>query len=138
MPEQQAPAKKSRMRRNLSSVGIALAIAAVFAYVRGFGFGQPVKTNVSALCDGFFVSGVLVGGVGAMLWVSTTGFFDILAYGIKNLAALVPFHHGRKYQHYADYKAEKEAQRPKPQYFLLVIGVGMILLSCLLLAALYA
>ena len=138
MSEEQPIEKKSKLRRNLIALGVALALTAVFAYVRGFGFDRPAKTNLSALCDGFFVSGVLVGGVGAMLWVSTTGFFDILAYGVKNLAALVPFHHRRKYQHYYDYKAEQDAKRQKPQYFLLVIGLLMIVLSCLTLVFLYA
>ncbi|MDD7121699.1 MAG: DUF3899 domain-containing protein [Clostridiales bacterium] len=133
MDQKKAPEQKKSLRRYLISTACALLLAALFAQIRGFSFSQPLAANLAALCDGFFVSGMLVVGLGAMIWVSTTGFFDILSYGFKNLSVLVPFHHRRKYKHFYEYKAEQAAKRSKPQFFLLVIGLIMVLIAAIFL-----
>lgn len=133
MKQKKNPESKQQLRQYLISAACALLLAALFAQIRGFGFDQAAAANLSALCDGFFVSGMLIGGLGAMVWVSTTGFFDILSYGFKNLAVLVPFRHRRKYQHFYEYKAEQAAKRSKPQLFLLVIGLIMVLIAAIFL-----
>ena len=133
MDQKKAPEQKKSLRRYLISTACALLLAVLFAQIRGFSFSQPLATNLAALCDGFFVSGMLVAGLGAMIWVSTTGFFDILSYGFKNLSVLVPFHHRRKYKHFYEYKAEQAAKRSKPQFFLLVIGLSMVLIAAIFL-----
>ena len=79
MDQKKAPEQKKSLRRYLISTACALLLAVLFAQIRGFSFSQPLAANLAALCDGFFVSGMLVAGLGAMIWVSTTGFFDILS-----------------------------------------------------------
>ena len=133
MDQKKAPEQKKPLRRYLISTACALLLAVLFAQIRGFSFSQTLAANLAALCDGFFVSGMLVAGLGAMIWVSTTGFFDILSYGFKNLSVLVPFHHRRKYKHFYEYKAEQAAKRSKPQFFLLVIGLIMVLIAAIFL-----
>ena len=133
MDQKKAPEQKKPLRRYLISTACALLLAALFAQIRGVSFSPPLAANLAALCDGFCVSGMLVAGLGAMIWVSTTGFFDILSYGFKNLAVLVPFHHRRKYKHFYEYKAEQAAKRSKPQFFLLVIGLIMVLIAAIFL-----
>lgn len=133
MEQKKETAKKTMLRRYLISALCAALFVTLFSQIRGFAFGKALKDNLSALCDGFFVTGVLMGGIGAMVWVSTTGFFDILAYGFKNLAVLVPFRHNRKYKHFYEYKAEQSAKRSKPQFFLLVIGLILIAIAGILL-----
>lgn len=133
MEREKDPARKKKLRRYLISSFCAAFSVALFSQIRGFAFENALKENLSALCDGFFVSGVLFGGLGAMVWVSTTGFFDILGYGFKNLAVLIPFHHRRKYKHFYEYKAEQSAKRTKPQLFLLIIGLVLIAAAAILL-----
>lgn len=38
-----------------------------------------------AMSDGFFVTGFLNFGLGALIWISTTGFFDIFGYSAKSI-----------------------------------------------------
>ena len=38
-----------------------------------------------AMSDGFFVTGFLNFGFGALIWISTTGFFDIFGYSAKSI-----------------------------------------------------
>lgn len=127
MKQKKDAAKESQPRRYLIAGLCAACAVALISMLRGFGLDRTAQQNLSALCDGFFVSGILIGGIGAMVWVSTTGFFDILAYGFKNLSILLLFRRDRKYKRFYDYKAEQDAKRQKPQFFLL--GIGLILLA---------
>ena len=138
MEENKQIERQKRRKRYLIAAAVAVLIAAVVAQIRGFGFHQTIRTNLAALCDGCFVSGVFIGGVGCLVWVSTTGFFDMLSYGFKNIASLIPFRPRRKHQKFYDYKQEKNEKRGKTQYFLLVIGLIMIALSVVFVIALYA
>ncbi len=133
MDQKKESARKASLRRYLISACCAAFSVALFSQIRGFALDGALKDNLSALCDGFFVTGILMGGVGAMVWVSTTGFFDILAYGFKNLAVLIPYRHHRKYKHFYEYKAEQSAKRSKPQFFLLIIGLILIAIAAILL-----
>ena len=45
--------------------------------------GDVTISTVHALSDGFFVVGLLNLGFGFLMWVSTTGFFDIFGYSAK-------------------------------------------------------
>ena len=38
-----------------------------------------------AMSDGFFVTGFLNFGLGALIWISTTGFFDVFGYSAKSI-----------------------------------------------------
>lgn len=127
MKQKKDAAKEPQLRRYLIAGLCAACAVALISMLSGFGFDRTAQQNLSALCDGFFVSGILIGGIGAMVWVSTTGFFDILAYGFKNLSILLLFRRDRKYKRFYDYKAERDAKRQKPQFFLL--GIGLILLA---------
>lgn len=96
------------------------------------------KGIYKALCDAFFVPGVLSLLFFALLFVVREGAFDGLAYATKNaLSRLIPS--GKKeIQKYTDYKAEKSAGREKKSsvIFLLVIG-GVFFAASLVFFVLY-
>lgn len=133
---------KTQTRNALLRYGITGAAALVMAFaaaeLRGFAWQQASNLQARYLSDGFFVAGLVLTGLGALVWISTTGFFDIFSYGFKSLLVLFsPLRRPSEHQHYYDYKQEKDAKRGKPLYFLLIVGVACLALSVILLALYY-
>ena len=115
---------------------IALAITAAVAVYQGLAPGLGAALTCRFLSDGFFVSGLLLTGFGGLVWVSTTGFFDIFSYGFKSLLVLFsPMKKPHEHEKFYEYKLAKDAKRGKPQYSLLVVGLACVALSliCLML-----
>ena len=109
------------------SLAIQLAVAAVIAYmiylsrVDGLNTATYAHKRYAAVpqawplrcaSDALFVPAVLWLGLAGLMWVSTTGFFDIFSYAFKSLLVLFstlkkPSDLGSFY----DYKLEKEEKR---------------------------
>ena len=113
-----------------------LVFAGFIAYARYTGnpYGDEVIINeFQALSDGFFVVGFLNLAFGLLLWISTTGIFDILSYGLK--AALYLFTSKRKDKAeggYYEYKMRKKEKRKAVPFETLWIGLGMIVIGIIL------
>ena len=115
-----------------------LALVFAVARLRGLDFSKSVQLNARYLSDGFFVVGLLATGLGLLIWVSTTGFFDILGYGVKSLLVLfTSLKKPRDHLSFYDYKQIRNENRGKPHYALLLSGVACILLSLACLAVYY-
>lgn len=122
----------------LSSAAVALLIALPVSRLRGFAWGQAAAFNCRYLSDGFFVAGLLMTGLGALIWISTTGFFDIMSYGVRSLTVLFSsLKHPRDHKTYYDYKLERDAKRGKPRFSILLVGLASVALSALFLALYY-
>ena len=68
-----------------AAVGLIIAGLVFLSYQNNY---DIVHTNekvliLGALANCFFISGVIVGGFGALILISGEGFFDIIAYGTK-------------------------------------------------------
>lgn len=114
----------------------ALLIAVPVAFLRGFSPDLPFSINARYLSDGFFVAGLLLTGVGSLIWVFSTDFFDIFAYGFKSLLVLCtaivkPTDH----QTFYEYKLSRDKKRKKASYFILIVGLVFLTLAliCLLI-----
>ena len=96
-------------------------------------FGYNTDT-LGALCDAFFVPGIFFAGIGCLVFISTTGFFDSLSYAVRFAAhALLPFVKIEKKSYY-DYKVEKEDRREgRTSASLLIVGLVFIGISCIFL-----
>ncbi len=115
-----------------------LALAFAVARLRGLDFSKSVQLNARYLSDGFFVVGLLATGLGLLIWVSTTGFFDILGYGVKSLLVLfTSLKKPRDHISFYDYKQIRNENRGKPRHALLLSGAACILLSLACLAVYY-
>jgi hypothetical protein len=85
------------------------------------------------LCDGFFVSCILITLFGILVWIASTGFFDSLGYALKTAAhLLIPFKRGQRKSYY-DYKMEKEEKRMPAQSFLIWVGLVFLAISAVFL-----
>lgn len=94
---------------------------------------------LGALCDGFFVPGILFLCFGLLVLVSGTGQFDMLSYGMHSLLVLfTPFKKVEKHDSFYDFKLLREARRKeKPRMYLLHMG-GIFLGMALICLAMYA
>ncbi len=127
--------KKKLFLSYLITFVIALVLSFLIASYRGFAFQNSVYLNAWALSDGTFVTGLLLTGVGALVWVSTTGFFDIFSYGFHSLLLLfTAFKKPQDHMNFYDYQQEKKEKRGATPVYIFVVGVLFVLLSLLFLA----
>lgn len=117
----------------IMAVIVMLLVAGSVALMRGLSFSAPLHEIYAALSDGFFVSGILFGGIGLLVLISRTGFFDMLSYGLQGLMYLIPGLRPRKQETFYDYKTAREERRGKPSWQLALIGFTGILLAVLFL-----
>ena len=130
------------MKKKLLKFGVPFllgaAIALAVAWGQGLG-GLGSAWSLRALSDGCFVTTILMGGMGVMMWVSTTGFFDIFSYAGKSLLVLFsPLTQPEKLKKFYEYKADKDEKRKKADYTLLIVGAAFLLLSFAFLGGYYA
>ena len=114
------------------------AVAAMLARYQGLDGAQTLSMNARCLSDGCFVVGLMMTGVGLLTWVATTGFFDMLSYGvIYGVRAFVGLFGGSRKpndQSFYDYKMAKDEKRGSTQYAILASGIVFIGLSVVFLA----
>ncbi len=118
--------------------GLMLAFAAM--WIRGLFDAESVADVVMAVSDGFTVAGLLYLCMGSLMWVSTTGMFDIFAYAFKKAAhALVPGMVDNDTKDFYEYKMDKKEKRKAfTQHSALVVGAGFIALSLILTLVWYS
>ena len=115
--------KLSEIIRSLLS-GILISFL-VFFLQQGRGYDV-----FHCLCDAFFVSGVLLAGIGGLLFVSSKGVFDLAFYSVRSLFTIT-FRKERS-ESPSEYIERKRDERRnwKPQLF---TGLIFILLSVVFL-----
>lgn len=88
------------------------------------------------LADAFTIPSVVMLMLGVLVWISTTGSFDILGYAFKRAKeAFVP----SKYTHeqFYDYKVRKDQHRKKGYGFMFISG-GIYVIPAIIFNILYA
>jgi len=129
MPDAQ-PRMKTWLRYTIA-FGIALILVIAITLYRGFDFALPLYHNAGAIADGCFVSGVLIFGFGLLLRIATTGFFDMLSYGMRSFFNLLigAFRRPENEPKFYDYKVAKAEKRGKPGYTLVIVGAVLLIFS---------
>lgn len=121
-------------KKTLKSIGIQFGIAAVLsiavAFANGLSFSDDMYLIWHHLCDGFFIVAVMYVGVGSLLWISATGFFDIFGYAVKFIAhRFSPSHRDERFTYY-DYKCEQNDKREGKPITHTVLIAGLLVLAC--------
>ncbi len=88
------------------------------------------------LSDAFLVAGVMIGGIGLLLFVSNEGVFDGLSYGFKVLAQMFKRRPTPVKETYYDYRMARG--RNKLSFGFLLICGGAFLTICIIFSILYA
>jgi len=126
---------KRSLRKYLiaSAIGIAIGIA-VFAAKGGFDAADRVQV-LYAFCDACFVPGVLLMGIGALVFCADDGVFDMLSYGTMKVINLVRSEKRRSSfpKTFYDYRQMKQAGRNGGFGYLLILGGVFIALAVMFL-----
>ena len=91
---------------------------------------EPVKIY-HILCDSFFVVGVLIAAVGALIFVSNEGAFDPLVYGLRSFFDIFKKREKRKTQTYYDFRMAR-AEHKFSFGFILIVGLIFLAISAVM------
>lgn len=95
------------------------------------------KQVLRILSDAFFVPGVILAGVGLLIFASNGGAFDMLSYAFIRFCDL--FRRDVRNKKYKDFYEYREAKKDKKRgmAFMLTVGVIFIALAGIMLIAYY-
>ncbi len=116
----------------LITFGVGFFLSFLVMYSKNlFGTTDPA-TIFHILSDSFMVAGVMLGGLGLLVFVSNEGVFDILIFGTKQFFG---FFRKAKTQKFADLYEYKEAKAQKKLKFgsILVCGAFFLIASAVML-----
>ena len=121
---------KKRILEYSITFGVASLLAFIIAILSGVFKYKEAFRIYAAICDGLFISGILVLAVGGLLFIHNCGFFDIFAYGFMRFIALFKRNpRENKYETFYDFSVAR-AEKPKVEFgYFLIIGLGFILIS---------
>ena len=127
------------MKKKLLQYGISTAVGAAISiwvmYMEGLFEIEGLTTDLiyMILCDAFFVAGIFLALFGALVWISSTGFFDTFGFAFCTAAHLILPFIKHDTQTFYDYKTEKAEKRGDPKGFLAIVGIGYLLVSTVFL-----
>ena len=118
----------------------AFVAVLVTAYLSPRGYDEAAQVDkYLMLCDAFTIPGIVLIMVGALVWVSTTGFLDGLAYCIRfAIFSLIPGKRLERDEKYADYVERKSEKRMKGYGFLFWSGIATLIVSFVFMALFYS
>lgn len=132
--------RSSAWKRYLISSAIAIALAVLIAWAVGAFSVEGDAETVTILrlqkwCDAFFIDGIVFLAMAGLLFCSSLGAYDTIAFGLR-MAIGVMFRapEKRKYKDLYEYKQDKAKSRPKFLY-LLWIGLALFAVSLALFVA---
>ncbi len=117
----------------------ALLISFMIMLMRGLFEAEKLADKVLIICDGFTITSFAFLGIGALIWVSTTGWFDIFGFAFQRAVhVFIPGQIRDKTGSYYDYKMKKAAERkPFSERSTLIIGLVMLAASIVLTVVWY-
>lgn len=132
--------KKQKMIANIVVIVIGLIIATSICFTANI-FSQPQYEIMKVLSNAFLLPGVIFTGLGALIFVSNLGYFNIFDFGFKQLSSSFGKKEKRKAfrEKYPDfYTYNKEKMKEQAQFtFILFPGILFMLLSVLFTVLFY-
>ncbi len=123
---------KKKALRYIITLLIGFVTAGVVAYSQGL-FSQTETVKIlHILSDSFCVPGVLITGLGALIFVSNEGGFDALSYGMTSFFDIFRKEKKNKYRTFYDYKQARAEKNLRCGY-ILICGLIFLATSLLLL-----
>ncbi len=97
----------------LLTLGVGAALALVVMTSKKLFDQTDLATIYHILSDSFMVSGVLLGGLGLLVFASNEGTFDMLTFGTKQFFGFFRKNKEQKYADYYEYKEKRAANKVK-------------------------
>ena len=135
-------AKIGKAKTLLLRWGPPAAAGALIAWgaARARGLNGEISPALAARywSDGCFAAALLIGGIGALIWISTTGVLDIFSYGFSSLLTLfTSLRSPKKQMTYLDFKTYRDEKRKPSRPEWVIIGLVFLAVSALLLVLYY-
>ncbi len=90
-----------------------------------------LKATYQDLCDAFFVIGVVMSGMGLLIFTSNEGAFDMMVYGVRSFFDLFRKNPSKKYPTFYDYQTSRATKKLKFG-FMLTCGIFFTAVSLLM------
>ena len=122
-----------------AAIGAAIAILIMFAVYRVQTYAptaENAKNIMKILSDSFFVPGVILSGVGLIIFASNGGAFDMLAFAFIRFFDLLRKDVKGKYKDYYEYRQAKKDRHTK-MFFMLAVGLVFIAIAVVFLIVYY-
>jgi hypothetical protein len=131
--------KKSLLRYGITVAVAAVILVLVFVAEGLFTQQKSSQEVFKTLCDGFFVSGILLALFGILLRISGMGGFDGVSYCVYVVFVRFIPSKGKHIKNYTDYKTAKMAKRggKSSVAYLYIVGGALLALSVLFLILYY-
>lgn len=108
----------------------AVAVIVIYLLVHGFFDLETLSDKYRTISNAFFVPGSLMICSGALIWISTMGFFDLFSFSFKKLYERATFKREHEFEKYYDYKEHKEEKGRATGYsFLFLVGGVLVFVS---------
>ena len=127
----------SDKRKNIIVAVVLGFLIAGFVFISTADRGHTI---IHRACDGCFVSGILLGGMGVILHCANKGAFNLFGFGARfglNLILPIfgknPWAANGERETYYDYCEKKREREPKPVGHLLIVGGAFLLIAAVLL-----
>ena len=127
--------KKRKWLRYVVTLSIALLIGLAVLLARDAFHQTDAHLLLQALCDAFFVPGILILCVGFLVVVANDGLFDMINYGVGKTLRLVLSEKRRSAypKTFYDYRVMKHEGKNPSAAFLFFIGGGLVLVAVVFL-----
>ncbi len=129
---------KNTLKKYVIASVVALILAMLIMYWQGIFEAETTQQIMQAISDGFFIVGFMYFGFGLLFVAAHAGTLDIISYGFRSVIWLfTPFRKTRDEGGYYEYKMKKKEKRKAVPYFLIWIGIALILISVVFLVLYY-
>lgn len=116
-----------KLYRYLITIAIGLVMTFLVLLSKGaFGMSNT-KDIIHTLSDAFIVPGVVITGIGLLVFATNEGVFDIIVYGVGQFVKMFSANPSRR--KYKDFNEYREVKRSTKLSFGYIVIVGVIFLA---------
>lgn len=114
---------------------IAASILAFVMWLNKYSEAEDTLEKLRIIADAFTIPGVLIAGMGALIWASMQGIFDGIAFGFKHGAHILLPRILPEHENFYDYKMKKQEKREKTTIHrtMMIYGAVMVVISLLII-----
>ena len=111
------------------TTAVGLAIAVIMTLSRGIFQEDEIDMIITIISDAFFIPGVLLIGVGLIVYASNEGLFLSLSYGFKAIGRTITAKKDEQLmdEKYHEYYTRQMQKKSKCKHFLIVGGAFVVM-----------
>ena len=116
---------------------IGIIVFVIIICVKQIWNAENTRVVMQILSDACFVPGVLLAGIGLIIFASNGGAFDMLGYAVIKIVDLFRKDcRNKKYKDFYEYRQSKKGKK-RSMVFMLIVGLAFIALAVIFLIVYY-